>query len=282
MLELDHIQKKYHPFMLDCSLKLEEGCVTGLIGQNGAGKSTTFKAILDLIRLDGGNIQIFGKNHKELSMKDKERIGVVLSDAGFSGFLTILDIIPVLEAMYHAFQKEEFQKQCQRFSLPMDKPLKEFSTGMQAKLKLLIAMSYHADLLILDEPTSGLDVVARDELLDMLRGYMEVPTHSILISSHISSDLEGLCDDIYMIHEGKIILHEETDVLLDQYGLLKMDQTAYASLDKQYLLAVKQEAFGYCCLTNEKNYYMENYPDIVIEKGSIDELITMIVRGENI
>jgi ABC-2 type transport system ATP-binding protein len=282
ILELDHIQKKYHPFMLDCSLKLEEGCVTGLIGQNGAGKSTTFKAILDLIRLDGGNIQIFGKNHKELSMKDKERIGVVLSDAGFSGFLTILDIIPVLEAMYHAFQKEEFQKQCQRFSLPMDKPLKEFSTGMQAKLKLLIAMSYHADLLILDEPTSGLDVVARDELLDMLRGYMEVPTHSILISSHISSDLEGLCDDIYMIHEGKIILHEETDVLLDQYGLLKMDQTAYASLDKQYLLAVKQEAFGYCCLTNEKNYYMENYPDIVIEKGSIDELITMIVRGENI
>lgn len=282
ILKLDQIVKNYAPFTLNCSLEVQEGCVTGLIGQNGAGKSTTFKAILDLISLDGGEIQLFGKSHKDLSSADKEKIGVVLSDSGFSNFLSIKEIVPILDSMYKKFNKNEFIERCHRFSLPLDKPLKEFSTGMKAKLKLLVAMSYEAQLLILDEPTSGLDVVARDEILDMLRSYMEIPSHSILISSHISSDLEGLCDDFYMIHEGKIILHEETDVLLDHYGILKVSKETYNTLDKQYILTVRQESFGYQCLTWEKQFYRENYPGVVIEKGNIDELITMIVRGERV
>lgn len=133
----------------------------------------------------------------------------------------------------------------------------------------------------MDEPTAGLDVIARDELLELLREFMEKEEdRAILISSHISSDLETLCDDLYMIHDGKIILHEDTDVLLGDYALLKLDDTQYHTLDKQYLLRSKKESFGYSCLTDQKQYYIENYPNITIEKGTIDAVITMMIRGE--
>ena len=281
MLKVEHLQKRYKQFSLNCSLEIKSGYVTGLIGQNGAGKSTTFKAILNLIQKDSGVIELFGKDVQKLDMKDKEKIGVVLSDSGFSGYLTIGDIVPVLSNLYKKFNKVKFLERCQQFGLPKDKKIKEFSTGMKAKLKVLVAISHHAKLLILDEPTAGLDVIARDELLELLREFMEKDEdRAILISSHISSDLETLCDDLYMIHDGKIILHEDTDVLLGDYALLKLDDTQYHALDKQYLLRSKKESFGYSCLTDQKQYYIENYPNITIEKGTIDAVITMMIRGE--
>ena len=280
MLKIEHLKKHYDNFSLDCSLELMSGCVTVLIGQNGAGKSTTFKAILGLISTDGGNITILGKDRKDFTAKDKEELGVVLSDSGFSGYLKIKDIIPILQNMYSKFDKSLFIEQVQKFQLPMNKQIKEFSTGMKAKLKVLVAISHNAKLLILDEPTAGLDVIARDELLEMLREFLEKDEErSILISSHISSDLESLCDDLYMIHDGKIILHEDTDVLLSDYALLKVDAEQYSKLDKQFILRSKKETYGYSCLTNQKQYYMENYPKIAIEKGTIDEVITMMIRG---
>lgn len=280
MLKIEHLKKHYDNFSLDCSLELMSGFVTGLIGQNGAGKSTTFKAILGLISTDGGNITILGKDRKDFTAKDKEELGVVLSDSGFSGYLKIKDIIPILQNMYSKFDKSLFIEQVQKFQLPMNKQIKEFSTGMKAKLKVLVAISHNAKLLILDEPTAGLDVIARDELLEMLREFLEKDEErSILISSHISSDLESLCDDLYMIHDGKIILHEDTDVLLSDYALLKVDAEQYSKLDKQFILRSKKETYGYSCLTNQKQYYMENYPKIAIEKGTIDEVITMMIRG---
>ena len=280
MLKIEHLKKHYDNFSLDCSLELKSGCVTGLIGQNGAGKSTTFKALLGLISTDGGNITILGKDRKDFTAKDKEELGVVLSDSGFSGYLKIKDIIPILQNMYSKFDKSLFIEQVQKFQLPMNKQIKEFSTGMKAKLKVLVAISHNAKLLILDEPTAGLDVIARDELLEMLREFLEKDEErSILISSHISSDLESLCDDLYMIHDGKIILHEDTDVLLSDYALLKVDAEQYSKLDKQFILRSKKETYGYSCLTNQKQYYMENYPKIAIEKGTIDEVITMMIRG---
>ena len=280
MLKIEHLKKHYDNFSLDCSLELMSGCVTDLIGQNGAGKSTTFKAILGLISTDGGNITILGKDRKDFTAKDKEELGVVLSDSGFSGYLKIKDIIPIFQNMYSKFDKSLFIEQVQKFQLPMNKQIKEFSTGMKAKLKVLVAISHNAKLLILDEPTAGLDVIARDELLEMLREFLEKDEErSILISSHISSDLESLCDDLYMIHDGKIILHEDTDVLLSDYALLKVDAEQYSKLDKQFILRSKKETYGYSCLTNQKQYYMENYPKIAIEKGTIDEVITMMIRG---
>lgn len=281
MLKIEHLKKHYDKFLLDCSLEVKPGLVTGLIGQNGAGKSTTFKAILGLISIDGGSVTIFGKDIKNFTPEDKENLGVVLSDSGFSGYLTIKDIIPVLKNLYHNFDYPFFVEHAQRFQLPLDKKIKDFSTGMKAKLKVLVAISHSAKMLILDEPTAGLDVIARDELLEMLREFMEKDEErSILISSHISSDLETLCDDLYMIHEGKIILHEDTDVLLSDYALLKMDTKQYDNLDKQFVIRSKKEPYGYSCLTNQKQYYIDNYPKIAIEKGTIDEVITMMIRGQ--
>lgn len=283
MLKIEHVRKNYDTFSLDCSLEVPQGCVTGLIGQNGAGKTTTFKALLGLISIDGGSIQIFDKNLQEFQVQDKQKLGVVLSDSGFSGYLTVDDIIPVLTHLYDSFDQSFFLQRLQKFGLPRSKKIREFSTGMKAKLKVLAAISHNPRLLILDEPTAGLDVVARDELLDMLRTFMEQDEQrSILISSHISSDLETMCDDLYMIHEGRIILHEDTDVLLSDYALLKVNEEQYRRLDTQYLLCSRKESYGYSCLTNQKQFYLENYPEIAIEKGSIDNVVTMMIRGEKL
>ncbi len=243
MLRLEHVTKHYKGFDLDCSMEVRPGCITGLIGKNGAGKSTTFKAVLGLINPEGGSIRVFGKSAKALDLRDKEQIGTVLSDSGFSGYLTVKELIPVLSALYPEFQKKEFLRKCEKFAIPMEKKILEFSTGMRQKLQVLAAISHNARLLILDEPTAGLDVVARDRLLDLLREYMEPGDRSILISSHISADLEGFCDDLYMIDEGRIILHEDTDVLLSDYALLKMTEEQYNALDRSYILRYKKENF---------------------------------------
>ena len=246
MLRIENLRKSYDTFRLDCSMEVLSGRVTGLVGQNGAGKSTTFKAVLGLIRPDGGRIEILGKDSAQFGAKDKEKLGVVLSNAGFSGYLTIKDIVPVMASLYARFDRGFFLEQVRRFGLPDNQKIKEFSTGMKAKLKVLTAISHRAQLLILDEPTAGLDVVARDELLELLRAFMEQDEdRGILISSHISGDLETLCDDVYMIHQGKIILHEDTDVLLDDYAVLKVDEEQYRTIEKRYILRSRKESFGY-------------------------------------
>ena len=201
MLDIKGVKKSYGEFQLDCSLNVEKGRITGLVGENGAGKSTVFKAVLGLISYDGGEIKILGKTPQELSEKEKEQMGVVLAEAGFSGYLKGKDVKAVLAKLYLKFEEEKFLQMCERYQIPLDKFLKEYSTGMKAKLNLIIALTHQADFLMLDEPTVGLDVGAREGMLDILRTYMEEePERSILISSHISSDLEHLCDDIYVIH----------------------------------------------------------------------------------
>lgn len=280
MLVLRDAEKHYSKFDLKCSLEVEAGRITGLIGKNGAGKTTAFKIALGLIRKEGGTAEVFGKPVECLDAEDRQQMGVVLADSGFSGYLMIKDLIPVLNSLYPSFQKEAFIQSCERFQLPMDKKIKEFSTGMKRKLQLLAAISHDAKLLILDEPTAGMDVIARDEMLDLLRTYMEQGDRAILISSHISSDLESLCDDLYMIDDGRIVMHEETDSLLDNYAVLKVTEEQYENLDKKYLLRHRRETYGYSCLTSQRQYYQENYPTIELEKGSIDEVMTMMIRGE--
>ncbi len=283
MLKIKDLKKSYDLFHLDVSFEIPRGCITGLIGANGAGKSTIFKGILDLISVDGGTIEIFGKDYKTLSNKDKENLGVVLAESGFSSYLTVQDVTKILDSMYSQFDKTMFFDYCERYDLPLKKQIKKFSTGMKAKLKILTAISHKAEFLLLDEPTTGLDVLAREDLLSMLREYMEEnENRTILISSHISTDLEGLCDDLYMIDSGKVVLHEKIDTLLGQYGLLKISSDQYDTLDKNYLLRKKRESWGYSCLTNQKQFYLENYPSYTMEKGNIDEVITMMIKGETI
>lgn len=278
MIKLENVTKNYTSFGLDVSLEVLPNRITGIIGQNGAGKSTTFKLILGLIQKDYGNIKIL--NESSYSKNIAQEVGVVLADSGFSGYLTIQDLIPIQKVMYTNFDETYFIKQCEKFGLPRNKKIKEFSTGMKVKLKVIVAMSHHAKLLILDEPTSGLDVIARDEVLELLRDFMLEDNHSIVISSHISSDLESLCDDLYMIHNGRIVLHEDTDVLLSDYAILKVTSEQYETLDTQYIMGKKKENYGYRLLTNHKQYYLENYPSISIENSSIDDLMYMMIRGE--
>ena len=281
MLEIKGVKKSYGEFQLDCSLNVEKGRITGLVGENGAGKSTLFKAVLGLISYDAGEIKILGKTQEELSEKEKEELGVVLAEAGFTGYLKGKDVEAVLARLYPKFEAEKFHQMCEEYQIPLNKFIKEYSTGMKAKLKLIIALTHQAEFLMLDEPTSGLDVGAREGMLDILREYMEEkPERSILISSHISSDLEHLCDDIYVIHKGKIVLHEEMDTILEKYAVLKVSEEQYRAMDKRYLLKEKKEVFGIACLTNEKQYYIENYPEIVVESGSLDQVILMLTGGE--
>lgn len=277
MIKIDSLSKSYAGFSLNVSLDVPEGHVTGIVGRNGAGKSTIIKAVLGLIHPDSGSVKIFSKDALDMGPEDKERIGTAMADSGFSRYLTIEAVTKILKYSYSGFDEDLFLKLVNEQKLPLRKQIKDFSTGMQAKLRVLIAISHDADLLILDEPTAGLDVIARNEILDLLRSYLAENEHrSILITSHISDDLEGLCDDIYLIHEGRVILHEDTDVLLDDYAVLLLTEDMYNSIDRQYIISEIKSTFGYSCLTNEKRFYSENYPDIVIENAGIDDLIIMM------
>ena len=282
LVQLEHVRKKYGSFTLELNMQIPEDRIIGLIGANGAGKSTTFKLMLGLIRPDQGTVEVLGRNAADLGAEEKLEIGAVFSDSGFSEYLKVQQLIPDMSRFYPDFQEKEFRERCERFQIPLNKQIKEFSTGMKAKLNVLLALSHGSRLLLLDEPTAGLDVVAREVILDLLREYMEIPGRSIVISSHISGDLEHFCDELYMIHEGKIVLHEETDRILEEYGFLKVSDQEYEALDKEYLLRVRKESFGYSCLTDQKNYYLENHPGIVVEKGSVDEVISMLVKGERL
>lgn len=280
LIQLDHIRKEYEGFSLELNMEIPKNRVIGLIGANGAGKSTTFRLMLGQIHPDEGDVKVFGKDARKLGAEEKQKIGVVFSDSGFSEYLTVQQVSRIMREFYPDFREEQFYERCEHFHIPKNKKIKEFSTGMKAKLKVLLAVSHDSKLLLLDEPTAGLDVMAREEILDLLREYMETSGHSIVISSHISSDLEHFCDDLYMIHDGRLVLHEETDRILEEYGFLKMSEQEYEALDKEYLLRVRKESFGYSALTNQRAYYLENYPMIVNEKGSVDEVISMLVKGE--
>ncbi len=280
MVIVDNLVKNYSGFSLNISLEIPDGTVTGIVGKNGAGKSTTIKAILGLIKPDGGHITINGTETSKFTAAQKASIGVALSDSGFSSYLSVEDVICILRKMYPTFDETFFRNSCTAQRLPFDKKIKDFSTGMRAKLRVLVAISHRAQLLIMDEPTSGLDVEARNDILDLLRQYLSDNDRcSILLTSHISSDLESLCDDIYLIHDGKIVLHEDTDKILSDYAILKADEAVWEKLDKSYILSTRKEPYGYVCFTNEKQFYAENYPGIVIENGNIDDLILMMTGG---
>lgn len=280
MIIMQDVRKKYGDYEFRMSMEIPHGRITGLVGKNGAGKSTAIKLMLGLAKPDSGSISVLGSEGRELSPAVKQKIGVSLAESGFSSQLSIEDMKHILSKMYREFDRQLFTKQCEKMKLPKKKKMKDFSTGMKAKLKVLTALTHNADLLILDEPTAGLDIEARNEILDLLREYV---THneksSILITSHIATDLESLCDDIYLIHDGKMIIHEDTDVILEQYGVLKVSEEQYEKLDQKAILKSRRESYGYVCFTSDRKFYQENYPGIVVEKGGIDELILMMTGG---
>ena len=277
MIKCSNVTKQYSDFTMNVSCEIKQGLITGLIGRNGAGKSTLFKAMLGLIHIDSGEIRYSSQLMDEKHSINHEMIGCVLTDAFFNQYLSAKDIKGILKRTYQNFDEIFFDNFMIRYHIPINKRIKDLSTGMKASVKIACALSHHPQLLILDEPTNGLDVIARDEILDILRRFMEEdPTHSILMSSHIFSDLENLCDEIIMMHHGNVSLVESMDELENSYGVLKVSDNQYEVLDKNYLIASIPTSYGYQCITNHMQFYVENYPEVIIEKCSMDEVFTVL------
>ena len=240
-IEIKNLTKHYNGFTLDnISLTLPQGCILGLIGENGAGKSTTIRSILGSLKYDG-DIKVLGK---PMSADLKNRIGVVLDEVGFPDKLNIKDVNAIMKNMFTNWDNDAFLGYIKKFGLPDDKAFSEFSKGMKMKLGIAVALSHNAELLILDEPTSGLDPLVRDEIIDILNDFTRDDNHSILISSHIVSDLEKLCDYIAFIHKGKLMLCEEKDALLEQYVFINTSEEKLAELDENAVKGKRTSKWG--------------------------------------
>lgn len=281
MLNIQNLKKEYPGFSLTIEqFHLEPNTITGIVGVNGAGKSTFFKAICGLIQKDCGTIELFGESGNELSNHQKEKLGVLFNNSSFSRRLTISQCKKVLKAAYSSFDEALFDQMCKRFNLPYDKPLSSFSTGMEVRFKLACALTHDAKLLLLDEPTAGLDIIARNKTYECLQDFMEKPDRSILISSHIASDLENLCDDFWVIHNGQFVLHETVDALKNEYGILSVDAKTLETLDPVAIVGIDRQPHGIKVLVSDRQFYEENYPGIVVSAGNIDDLLTILEQGE--
>ena len=244
-LEIKNLTKSYPGFTLDnLNLTLPSGCIMGLIGENGAGKSTTIKLILDMIHKDSGSITILGKDNTDGIELTKEDIGVVMDEVGIPECLTVKQVGNVMKNTFRNWNDAEYAHLVQKLALPEGKQFKEFSRGMKMKMGIAIALSHNAKLLILDEATSGLDPVVRDEVVEMLSDFTRDENHSILISSHIVSDLEKLCDYIAFIHKGKLLLCEEKDQLLAEYGLIHCTSEELQNLPAEAIKYKKENPYG--------------------------------------
>ena len=241
-VEVKELTKKFKGFTLDhVSFSLPAGCIMGLVGENGAGKSTTLKLLLNMIQKDSGRITILGKDEKNI---DKNEIGVVFDECRFHESFTAKDINQVLKSIFQRWNEQQFFDYLNRFEVPSNKKLKEFSRGMTMKISIAAAVSHDAKLLLLDEPTSTLDPVVRDEMLDIFYDFISDEQHSIIISSHIVSDLEKVCDYIAFMHKGKMILCEEKDRLLQECRLAQMSEAEFSAIDKDEIIGSRKTPFG--------------------------------------
>lgn len=280
MIELNHVRKSYPPFTLDVdAFHIERGQITGLVGLNGSGKTTLFRLIAGLARANQGHIDVFENSAWNLPVSLKEKIGVVFADSTFPDWCTPKGLRPVLQDFYSSFDSTLYDELLKRYGLSETKPLRDLSTGMLAKFKILAAISHKPDFLLLDEPTSGLDVAARQDVLTMLQDYMDQGDRAILISSHIASDLETICDDFYLIQNGTLTLHETVDDLLENWGILHLSDAQYDTLDRSAAVAAAREANGWNVLVKDRRYYMENYPSLAMDKGNIDDLLLVMERA---
>ncbi len=244
-LELENLTKSYPDFTLDgLTLTLPSGCIMGLIGENGAGKSTTIRLILDMIHKDGGTVKLFGKDHTDALALAKEDIGVVMDEVGLPECLTIRQINRVMKHTFKNWDEAAFARLTAQFTLPEKTIFKDFSRGMKMKTGIAIALSHHSKLLLLDEATSGLDPVVRDEVVELLGEFTRDENHSVLISSHIVSDLEKLCDYIAFLHKGKLLLCEEKDALLAEYGVVHCTAEQFAAIPREAVKHVKESPYG--------------------------------------
>lgn len=272
-IELKNVQKSYGDFSLELSLSLPKGCILGLIGENGAGKSTAIRLMLGMARPDSGSISLFGQDIASAPDSLREDVGVVLDEPGFPSCLTALQIEKVMSRIYRNWDKELYLSYLKKLSLPEKKPFQDFSRGMKMKLSIAVALSHGAKLLILDEPTSGLDPVVRDEVVELFLDFTRSEENSILISSHIVSDLEKLCDYIAFLQKGNLMLYEEKDELLTEYGILRCDEKEFSKLDAAAVIGKKESPYGITAIVRR-----DAAEDMELSPINIEELFIFMVK----
>ncbi len=279
-LTVSGLTKRYEGFTLvDISFEVPQGTITGLIGENGAGKSTTLHSILGLVHRDGGEISILGAPAEGLQPEARENIGVVFDGTNFSEELTPKRLNKVLKGVYSSWDEGYFLALLNKLSLPVSKKIKSFSKGMKAKLSIATAFAHHPKLLILDEATSGLDPVMRDDMLDMFLEFVQDEENSILLSSHITSDLEKVADHIIFLHEGRLIFSKPKDELLENYGIVKCGAAQFEAIDRQDIITCRKQEYEWQVLVSDRNSAQKRYPNAMVIPASIDEIMLLYVRG---
>lgn len=282
VIELKNVTKDYGDFKLDhVSFSVPEGSVCGFIGQNGAGKTTTIRLLLDVIGADEGEIFLFGENIKNDSASLREDIGVVFDEMGFHEFMTGKDINIMMKNIYKNWDEKTFFEYLKRFSLPIRKKCGNFSRGMRMKLQIAVALSHHAKLLVMDEPTSGLDPIVRNEMLQIFREFVVEEDHTILLSSHITGDLEKLADEVVFINGGKIVLSGNKDDILEKHGLLKCKKSELSSISEAHIVNAQSGAFSVEVLVKDRNACQKMYPEMVVEPVSLEEIMLFYVNRES-
>ena len=278
-LIISGLTKTYKDFMLNgVSFSVPCGSIVGLIGENGAGKSTTINAVLGLIQKEAGSICVLGKEQPDNEIK--EQIGVVFDGNNYPEIFSTRKLNRVMKDIYHSWEEHTFLNLLKKFSLPTDKPIKQFSKGMKMKLAIAVALSHNSKLLILDEATSGLDPIIRDDILDILLDFAQDETHSILISSHITTDLEKIADYIVFIHEGQVVFSKLKDELIEQYGIIKCGAAQFEALDKLDIIVYRKMDYEWQVLVADRVAMKKKYPKALIDSASIDEIMLLYVKGE--
>ncbi len=280
VLEIKNLCKKYDNFELKgVTFDLPKGMIMGFIGENGAGKTTTIKAILNIINPSSGKIKIFGLDNRMEEKKIKEDIGVVLDDMFFPEILTPNDINNTMKSIYKNWDSKMFYDYLKEFSLLPNKQIKTFSKGMRKKLEIVAALSHHPKLLILDEPTSGLDPIARAEVIQIFQSILEKEDCSILLSSHITTDLEHVADYITFINNGEIVLSKETDELLNNYGIVKCTEKEFNDINKKDYIRYRKTKYEYEILVENKKKFKDKYNISIIDKLTLDDLMVLMIKG---
>lgn len=280
-LKVSGLTKTYGDFILDrVSFCVPTGSIVGLIGENGAGKSTTVNAVLGLIQREAGHVSILGK--EGLDNDIKEQIGVVFDGSNYPEILSPGKLNRVMKNIYRSWDEQTYFRLLKQFSLPPDKQIKQLSKGMKMKMAIAAALSHHSRLLILDEATSGLDPVIRDDILDMLLDFVQDEAHSILVSSHITSDLEKIADYIVFIHEGKVIFSKAKDELTEQYGIIKCGAAQFDALDRADIIVYRKRDYEWQVLISDREKMRKKYPKALIVPAAIDELMLLYIKGEKV
>ncbi|MBQ9384415.1 MAG: ABC transporter ATP-binding protein [Ruminiclostridium sp.] len=280
-IEINELTKKYDGFTLDnVSFNVPKGSIMGFIGQNGAGKTTTIRALLNIIKTDGGSIKLLGLDHIKNEYDVKERIAVVFDELPFHDSFTGVALSKMFSGLYGAWDEKRFFGLCDRFGLPVKKKLKKFSKGMKMKMQIATALSHNAELLIMDEATTGLDPVVRNEILDIFREYLMDGDRSILMSSHITSDLEKIADCVTFIDKGKILLTGYKDDVLDTHGLMKCTKAEYKEIDPADMISARVNDFGADIMTADREGAAKRYYGLAIEKTTLEEIMLFYVNRE--